>query len=172
MHLLLASLFSLAQVLSFPFPAALVQGPDGHSIAYVLNESGIRSIWFANAPQYAPRMLWSSGKDDGQEITSLSISKDEKYVVYVRGGAHDSNWVTHPCRIPITVLPSRRCSSSRFQPRAVRRKCSPAATFRQSRPTARPSRSCTIRIHRFGRFRSTAAKPRRACSSIAGKTAN
>jgi len=96
MHLFLASLFSLAEVLSFPFPAALVQGPDGHSITYVLNENGIRSIWFANAPQYVPRMLWSSGKDDGQEITSLSISKDEKYVVYVRGGAHDSNWVTHP----------------------------------------------------------------------------
>jgi dipeptidyl aminopeptidase/acylaminoacyl peptidase len=30
--------------------------------------------------------------DDGQELTSLSISSDGKYVVYVRGGDHGSNW--------------------------------------------------------------------------------
>ncbi len=96
MHLLLAAFFSLAQVLSFPFPNALVSSSSGQSIAYVLNEKGVRSLWFAQAPAYAPKMLWSSGKDDGQEITSLMISKDQRYVVYVRGGAHDSNWVTIP----------------------------------------------------------------------------
>lgn len=96
MHLLLAALFSLARVLSYPFPAALVGGADGTSIAYVLNEKGVRSVWFARAPQYVPHQIWSSNKDDGQELTSLQISKDGKYVVFVRGGAHDSNWVTRP----------------------------------------------------------------------------
>lgn len=96
MHLLLGLLFSLNQVMSFPFPAALVHGDSGKSIAYVLDEEGVRSIWFAAAPAYAPRMLWSSGTDDGQEITGLGISNDGRYVVYARGGAHDSNWVTHP----------------------------------------------------------------------------
>ncbi len=96
MHVLLAALFSLAQVLGLPFPAALVQGADGHSIAYVLNESGVRSIWFAPGPNYAARMLWSSQSDDGQEITGLAVSKDGKYVVYARGGAHDSNWIVRP----------------------------------------------------------------------------
>ncbi len=96
MHVIFGLLFSLSQVLSLPFPATLVQGPNGHSIAYVLNESGVRSIWFAQAPQYAPRMLWSSGRDDGQEITSLAIAKDGKYVTYVRGGAHDANWEARP----------------------------------------------------------------------------
>ncbi|HZZ65066.1 MAG TPA: prolyl oligopeptidase family serine peptidase [Candidatus Baltobacteraceae bacterium] len=96
MHLLLGALFSLAQVLGYPFPDVLVSGPDGHSIAYVLNEKGVRSIWFARAPLYAPHMLWNSASDDGQEITGLSISKDGKFLVYARGGAHDSNWIAHP----------------------------------------------------------------------------
>jgi Tol biopolymer transport system component len=81
MHVILGLLFTLSQALSFPLPASLVSSPNGDSIAYVLNESGVRSIWFAQAPQFQPRMLWTSGKDDGQEITSLNISKDDKYVV-------------------------------------------------------------------------------------------
>lgn len=96
MHLLLGLLFTLQQALSFPLPAALVSGQSGNSVAYILNESGVRSIWYAQAPLFQPRMLWSSGKDDGQELTSLQISPDGKYVVYVRGGAHDANWVERP----------------------------------------------------------------------------
>ena len=96
MHLILGLLFTLSQALSFPLPAALVSGAGGNSIAYVLNESGVRSVWYAQAPAFQPRMLWSSGKDDGQELTSLCISPDGKYVVYVRGGAHDANWTAHP----------------------------------------------------------------------------
>jgi len=33
-------------------------------------------------------------KDDGQEITSLSISNDGNWVVFVRGGEHGGNWDT------------------------------------------------------------------------------
>ena len=96
MHLLLGMLFSLSQVLSYPFPKALVASANGTSIAYVLNERGVRSIWFAQAPAFAPHELWNSGSDDGQEITNLSISNDGKYVVYVRGGEHDANWPERP----------------------------------------------------------------------------
>ncbi|HEY7980502.1 MAG TPA: prolyl oligopeptidase family serine peptidase [Candidatus Eremiobacteraceae bacterium] len=96
MHVLLAALFSLSQGLSFPMPLALVSGQKGQSIAYVLDKSGVRSLWYAEAPAYAPRELWNSGTDDGQELTNLAISNDGKYVVYVRGGSHDANWVIRP----------------------------------------------------------------------------
>jgi Tol biopolymer transport system component len=95
-HLLLGLLFSLSQVLSYPFPNALSSSNDGKSIAYVLNERGVRSVWFAQAPAFKPRMLWTSGTDDGQEISDLSISNDGKYLVYVRGGDHDANWPERP----------------------------------------------------------------------------
>ncbi len=96
MHLLLGLLFSLSQVLSYPFPNALASSHDGKSIAYVLNERGVHSIWFAQAPAFTPHMLYSYGTDDGQEISDLSISDDGKYVVYVRGGNHDANWPERP----------------------------------------------------------------------------
>lgn len=96
MHLILGLLFTLSQALSFPLPAALVSSPGGDGIAYVLNESGVRSIWYAKAPGFSPHMLWTSGADDGQEITGLNVSRDGKYVVYVRGGAHDANWPSRP----------------------------------------------------------------------------
>ncbi|HEV7180531.1 MAG TPA: DPP IV N-terminal domain-containing protein, partial [Candidatus Baltobacteraceae bacterium] len=96
MHLLLGALFTLNQVFGFPMPLALVSGSGGHNIAYVLDERGVRSLWYAQAPDYAPRELWNSRTDDGQELTNLAISKDGKYVVYVRGGSHDANWVTRP----------------------------------------------------------------------------
>jgi dipeptidyl aminopeptidase/acylaminoacyl peptidase len=96
LHILLTALFSLTQVLSYPFPAAVTAGPDGKNLAYVLNERGVRSVWFADGDTHAPHMIWSSKKDDGQEITSLEIAKNAKYVLFVRGGAHDSNWVEHP----------------------------------------------------------------------------
>ncbi len=33
-------------------------------------------------------------KDDGQEISSLTISADGSWVVFVRGGDHGANWET------------------------------------------------------------------------------
>ncbi len=96
MHVLLASLFSLARVFAFPIPLEMDSAQNGNAIAYVLDESGVRSLWFAQAPAFAPRRLWSSGTDDGQELTNLFISNDGRFVAYVRGGSHDANWVTHP----------------------------------------------------------------------------
>ena len=84
--------FSVEQILSYPYPLNLVSGADGRTIAYSLDERGVRNVFVANAPDYAPRMITHYTADDGQEITNLKISHDGKYVVYVRGGDHDSNW--------------------------------------------------------------------------------
>lgn len=84
--------FSVAQVTSYPYPLNLVSGPDGRTIAWVLDERGVRNVFVATAPGYAPRMVTHYTADDGQEITNLKLSRDGKYIVYVRGGDHDSNW--------------------------------------------------------------------------------
>ncbi|HZZ65212.1 MAG TPA: prolyl oligopeptidase family serine peptidase [Candidatus Baltobacteraceae bacterium] len=84
--------FSLQSVLGYPYPLNVVSGPDGRTIAWVLNERGVRNIFLATAPNYVPRKVTNYTSDDGQEITNLKISKDGAYLVYVRGGDHDSNW--------------------------------------------------------------------------------
>ena len=84
--------FTLEQIKSYPFPNELAAAPNGGRIAWALNEQGKRNVWVADAPDYQPRRLTSYEIDDGQELTSLTLSKDGAYVVYVRGGDHGANW--------------------------------------------------------------------------------
>src|ERR1700738_1350075 len=87
-----SSSFTLAQVKSYPFPNELTSAARGGRIAYALNEQGRRNIWVADAPEYKPRQPPPYSIDDGQELTSVSLSADGRNVVYVRGGDHGSNW--------------------------------------------------------------------------------
>jgi dipeptidyl aminopeptidase/acylaminoacyl peptidase len=89
---MLLAVFTLVQILNYPFPEGLVRDDRGTAIAYTLVQQGVRTIWFAKAPQWAPLQLFSSGADDGQELSNLAISNDDSHVVYVRGGDHDANW--------------------------------------------------------------------------------
>jgi len=96
MSLIIAA-FSITSLLSYPYPSNLTSGADGKTIAYTMNERGVRNVFVASAPDYTPRMVTNYTADDGQEISYLKISSDGKYVVYVRGGDHDSNW---PAPVP------------------------------------------------------------------------
>lgn len=89
---MLLAAFTLSQILTYPFPSAPVRDPRGTAIAYTLNQRGVRTIWFARAPAWTPAQVFSSGGDDGQELTNLAISSDDSHIVYVRGGDHDENW--------------------------------------------------------------------------------
>lgn len=87
-----AQTFSLDAIKSYPFPTELTSSAQGSRIAWAFNEQGRRNVYVAEGPDFAPRKLTNYTDDDGQEITSLSVSADGKWVVYVRGGDHGSNW--------------------------------------------------------------------------------
>ena len=87
-----AQSFTLQSVKSYPFPTELTASAQGSKIAWAFDEEGKRNVYVAEGPAYASRKLTNYGTDDAQEITSLSISNDGKWVVYVRGGDHGSNW--------------------------------------------------------------------------------
>ncbi|GAB2579905.1 S9 family peptidase [Spirosoma areae] len=87
-----AQTFSFDAIKSHPFPTELVSAAQGSRIAWAFNEQGKRNVYVAEGPDFSPRKLTNYTADDGQEITSLSISNDGKWVVYVRGGDHGSNW--------------------------------------------------------------------------------
>lgn len=84
--------FTLEQIKSYPFPNELTAAATGSRIAWAFNERGARNIWVAEGPDFKARRLTNYETDDGQELTSLSLSADGKYVVYVRGGDHGSNF--------------------------------------------------------------------------------
>ncbi len=96
---MLIAAFTLTQILSYPFPSEPVRDATGSSIAYTIDQQGVRSIWFARAlrlrsgqADFTPKQLFTSDGDDGQELSDLAISDDDAHVVYVRGGDHDENW--------------------------------------------------------------------------------
>jgi dipeptidyl aminopeptidase/acylaminoacyl peptidase len=84
--------FNLEQVLGYPYPSQLTAAPAGKALAWVLDERGVRNIWMAAAPDFAPRQLTRYTDDDGQELTNLAFSQDGGFLVFVRGGDHDANW--------------------------------------------------------------------------------
>src|ERR1041384_4691063 len=85
-------LFTLEQIKSYPFPNELTASATGERIAWAFNERGARNVWVAEGPEFKARRLTNYETEDGQELTSLSISADGRYVVYVRGGDHGSNF--------------------------------------------------------------------------------
>jgi len=91
--------FTLEQALSFPFIPELVAAEQAPRIAWISLERGVRNVWVAEAPEWKARALTRFDRDDGQELTQLEISRDGGWVVFVRGGDHDSNW-------PVKVEPN------------------------------------------------------------------
>ncbi|MBX9778775.1 MAG: prolyl oligopeptidase family serine peptidase [Chitinophagaceae bacterium] len=78
----------------YAFPSELSSSASGEKLAYAIDDAGKRNVYVAEAPAYIPRKITSFDKDEGQEITSLSISDDGNWVVFVRGGEHGGNWET------------------------------------------------------------------------------
>ncbi len=87
-----ATPFSIAQVRSYPFPAELTTAATGARLAWTFNEQGRRNIWVAEGPTFQARRVTEYLKDDGQELTSVRLSDDGRWVVYVRGAEHGGNW--------------------------------------------------------------------------------
>lgn len=84
--------FTLSQVRSYPFPAGLTVSSGESKIAWTIEKEGIRNIFVATGPQFTARQLTGYDSDDGQAISSLSISADGKWCIYIRGGDYGSNW--------------------------------------------------------------------------------
>jgi dipeptidyl aminopeptidase/acylaminoacyl peptidase len=88
----LATPAGLPAFLGYPFETELVGAPHGGVIAWVEVARGVRNVWAARAPGFAPHPLTHDRDDDGQELTSIAISPDGRTVAWVRGGDHDANW--------------------------------------------------------------------------------
>src|SRR5437667_5148661 len=86
--------FTLEQVRSYPYPTELTASASGggERIAWAFNEQGRRNIFVAEGPAFAARQLTHYDRDDGQELSSVAVSANGRWVVYVRGGDHGSNW--------------------------------------------------------------------------------
>ncbi|MBT0812668.1 S9 family peptidase [Litoribacter ruber] len=96
--------FTMEQVTAYPFPSELTTCSGSDKMAWALNEQGKRNIYVAEGPDFEPRKLTHYDQDEGQEISSLQISADGNWVVYVRGGEHgggNAHVYVNPTSLPV-----------------------------------------------------------------------
>ncbi|WP_075575173.1 S9 family peptidase [Lysobacter antibioticus] len=86
-----APAMDIADLLSVPRPDQLVGASDAPVLAWVSNDQGVRNVWTARAPDFAPKRLTAYGEDDGQAIGPLQLSADGRWLAYVRGSGPDAS---------------------------------------------------------------------------------
>jgi dipeptidyl aminopeptidase/acylaminoacyl peptidase len=79
--------YSIERIMGAPFPSGLVADHRSGGFAWVSNERGVRNIWIARPAEYASQQLTSYMEDDGQELSSLRFTADDRQLLFVRGGA-------------------------------------------------------------------------------------
>jgi dipeptidyl aminopeptidase/acylaminoacyl peptidase/sugar lactone lactonase YvrE len=91
---------TLEQLLSSPFPTAMVAAPAGGKLAWVFNDKGRRNVWVAEPPEYKGRAITSYAEDDGQEISDLAWTPDGRSLCYVRGNVAHGGETLNPRSTP------------------------------------------------------------------------
>ncbi len=87
----IAQSFKMEDIISYPLASELTSCASGSKIAWTYNDQGKRNIYVAEGPEFKPRKLTSFDEDNGQQLSSISISTDGKWVVFVKGGEHSGN---------------------------------------------------------------------------------
>ncbi len=93
--------FTIAQVISPAYPFELVAARKADRVAWIAYERGMRNVYTAAAPDFRPVRLTANLTDDGNDLSSLSISNDGSVVIFVRG--HTPNregWIANPTSNP------------------------------------------------------------------------
>ncbi|HEY8314452.1 MAG TPA: prolyl oligopeptidase family serine peptidase [Candidatus Baltobacteraceae bacterium] len=81
---LAAAQFSMDDILSAPFVDNLTPSADGVALAFTAHERGAHNVFIRNGAH--ARRLTAYTRDDGQEISDLSVVPGDSAVMYVRGG--------------------------------------------------------------------------------------
>jgi dipeptidyl-peptidase-4 len=89
--------FSLADVLSTPYPSDLVAAGKADRIAWIMNDQGARNVWTAAAPDFRPVNLTGFARDEVFELEGVGLTDDGATAVFVKGGRPNAaGWVTNP----------------------------------------------------------------------------
>ena len=89
------------QYLSPAYPFDLVSAKKTDRLAWISYDQGKRNVYTAVAPAYHPVRLTAFLKDDGTDLSDVSISDDGSTIVFVRGHAPNRDgWVANPASDP------------------------------------------------------------------------
>jgi dipeptidyl aminopeptidase/acylaminoacyl peptidase len=76
---------TIENLLSVPFPSELHRSPDGTFAVWVFNDKGVRNIELYNSATNKTQAVTNFKADDGLEITNISITSDNRKIIFIRG---------------------------------------------------------------------------------------
>lgn len=91
-----AQRFTLESIFNTPFIYGVTASSKTADIVFTSVDKGARNVFLAKYPYYQTKKLTNFNQDEGQEITSLSITADGMWAVFVRGGDHGGNATPRP----------------------------------------------------------------------------
>jgi dipeptidyl aminopeptidase/acylaminoacyl peptidase len=92
--------YSLEESLGAPYVQSIHASADKQSIAWVVNERGVRNIWHAELNGNS-QQLTDYREDDGLNIANVTVSSG--FVLFVRGnGNNRSGQPANPASLPVT----------------------------------------------------------------------
>ena len=95
--------YALEQTLGAPYVESIYGSEDGKAVAWVVNEKGLRNIWYSEVEEVSPRQLTSYSQDDGQGISQIRILSE--YLLFVRGSGNNRfGEISNPASLPKTPL--------------------------------------------------------------------
>jgi len=80
-----AQAYSIDDILSPGYPMSLVSAKATDRIAWIEFERGMRNLYTAAAPDFAPVRLTSFTEDDGHDMSEAQISDDGDVIAFIRG---------------------------------------------------------------------------------------
>jgi len=96
---------TIEQFLQPGYPTQVVSAKKADRIAWTAYERGGRNVYTAAPPEFHPARLTQFTKDDGIELSDLSISDDGTTVVFVRGTQPNrAGWIANPTGNPTGVV--------------------------------------------------------------------
>src|SRR5688500_15410588 len=92
---------TIEQFMGAPAPIELTSAKKADRVAWTTYDRGLRNVYTAAAPTWAPVRLTRFIQDDGQEVSSVRLSHDGSIAVFVRGHApNNEGWVANPMHDP------------------------------------------------------------------------
>ena len=92
---------TVEQFLSPASPLMLASARKADRVAWMTYDRGLRNVYTAVAPTFAPVRLTNFTQDDGTDLTDVELSDDGSIVVFVRGSAPNRfGWVANPNQNP------------------------------------------------------------------------
>ena len=83
------SQYTLEQTLGAPYAQSIHPSVDGKALAWVINEKGVRNIWYTDVTNIDAQKMTNYDQDDGQNLSEVVISNG--YMLFVKGNDNNRN---------------------------------------------------------------------------------